>query len=51
VRDRPKQLRNGAANRCAICEGRFGLYYAWRSAVCSRKCSERFKARDQADRK
>ncbi|TYO62518.1 hypothetical protein FXV83_32330 [Bradyrhizobium hipponense] len=36
---------------CAICGGRFGLirYYCWRTALCSKKCVDRFKARREAD--
>lgn len=38
---------------CALCGVRFGLirYYCWRTALCSRKCVERFKVRREADRK
>jgi hypothetical protein len=44
---------NGAAKRCAICEGKFGLirYYSWRTALCSKKCADRFKARREDDRR
>jgi len=44
---------NGAAKRCAICEGKFGLirYYTWRTALCSKKCADRFKARRDDDRR
>ena len=40
------------ATRCAICEGKFGLvrHYSWRTALCSSKCVDRFKARRQSDR-
>ena len=36
------------ANRCAVCHGKFGLvrYYSWRTGLCSRRCRERFKARE-----
>lgn len=36
---------------CAICGGRFGLirYYYWRTALCSKKCVDRFKTRREAD--
>jgi hypothetical protein len=47
-------LRPGqAANRCAICDGRFGLvrHYSWRTALCSRKCVDRFTTRKENDRK
>jgi hypothetical protein len=49
----PRYLRDDAARRCAICDGKFGLirYYSWRTALCSRKCADRFKARREADRR
>jgi hypothetical protein len=49
----PQYLRDGAAKRCAICDGKFGLvrYYSWQTALCSRKCADRFKARREADRR
>ncbi|MBW5434057.1 hypothetical protein FXB41_04380 [Bradyrhizobium canariense] len=36
---------------CTVCGGRFGLirYYCWRTALCSKKCVDRFKARREAD--
>jgi hypothetical protein len=39
------QYRHDAAKRCAICDGRFGLirHYSWRTALCSKKCADRFK--------
>jgi hypothetical protein len=45
--------RNGSAKQCAICHGKFGLirYYSWRSALCSKKCRDRFKTREEGDRK
>lgn len=38
---------------CAICGGKFGLirHYYWRTALCSRKCVDRFSARREADQK
>jgi hypothetical protein len=47
------QLRVGATKRCPICDGRFGLvrHYSWRTALCSKKCVDRFRARQEADRK
>jgi hypothetical protein len=38
--------------RCAICDGKFGLVrrYSWRTALCSAKCVDRFRARRQNDR-
>jgi hypothetical protein len=46
-------LRNGAAKRCPICDGKFGLirHYSWRTALCSRKCVARFRSRRETDRK
>jgi hypothetical protein len=48
------QFRRGEAiNRCAICDGNFGLIrrYSWRTALCSRKCVDRFKSRKENDRR
>lgn len=38
---------------CAICGGKFGLirYYCWRTALCSKRCVDRFKSRREADQK
>jgi hypothetical protein len=49
----PQNLRNRAAKRCAICDGKFGLvrHYSWRTALCSKKCADRFKARQEGDRR
>ena len=49
----PQCLRNGPTKRCAICDGRFGLirYYSCRTALCSKKCADRFKARQEGDRR
>jgi hypothetical protein len=46
-------LRHGAAKRCAVCDGKFGLirYHSWRTSLCSKKCAERFKARQKGDRR
>jgi len=48
-----QQLRVGATKHCPICDGRFGLvrHYSWRTALCSKKCVDRFRARQEADRK
>jgi hypothetical protein len=37
--------------RCAVCNGKFGLvrHYSWRTALCSSKCVDRFKARRLSD--
>jgi hypothetical protein len=52
MRERLQYRRNGAAKRCAICEGQFGLiHYCWRTAICSRKCADRFQARRENDRR
>jgi hypothetical protein len=47
-----RTLWNGAAKRCAICDGRFGLvrHYAWQTPLCSTRCADRFKIRQEADR-
>ena len=47
----PEYLRKSAAKRCAICNGKFGLirHYSWRTALCSKKCVDRFKARQKDD--
>jgi hypothetical protein len=49
----PECLRIGATKRCAICDGRFGLirHYSWRTALCSKKCADHFKARREGDRR
>jgi hypothetical protein len=49
----PQYHQHGSAKRCAICDRKFGLirYYSWRTALCSRKCADRFKARQEADRR
>ena len=49
----PQHLRKGAAKRCALCDGKFGLirHYSWRTALCSKKCVDRFKARQEGDRR
>lgn len=51
MRNSSQYLWSGAANRCAICEGKFGLvrHYCWRTAFCSRKCADRFQARRADD--
>ena len=47
-----ESLRSGKATRCAVCDRKFGLvrHYSWRSALCSRKCVDRFRDRRQSDR-
>jgi len=43
--------RSGRAARCAVCDGKFGLvrHYSWRTALCSKKCLDRFRARRASD--
>ncbi|MET4512106.1 hypothetical protein ABIB81_001412 [Bradyrhizobium sp. I1.7.5] len=45
-------IKSGRAARCAVCEGKFGLvrHYSWRTALCSKKCVDRFRARKESDR-
>ncbi|TYO65369.1 hypothetical protein FXV83_16885 [Bradyrhizobium hipponense] len=44
---------HGSARFCAVCGGRLGLIrcYCWKTALCSRKCVNRFNARREADHK
>jgi hypothetical protein len=44
-------LRSGKAMRCAVCDGKFGLvrHYSWRTALCSKNCVDRFRARRESD--
>ena len=53
MRNNPQYPWNGATKRCAICDGRFGLirHYSCQTALCSRKCTVRFKARREDDRR
>jgi hypothetical protein len=46
-----QQQQHGAAERCAICNRKFGLvrYYSWRTALCSKKCVDHFRARRDVD--
>lgn len=45
--------REDTTNRCAICDGSFGLirHYSWRTALCSMKCVDCFKSRKENDRR
>ena len=45
-------LKHGAATRCAVCDGKFGLvrHYQWRTPLCSQRCIDRFRARQESDR-
>jgi hypothetical protein len=47
-----QRVHNSSTTRCAICDGRFGLirYHVSRTALCSSKCVDRFKARRENDR-
>jgi hypothetical protein len=49
--DQPQHTENSPAKRCALCDGPFGLirYYSWRNALCSKKCVDHFKVRQEAD--
>jgi hypothetical protein len=53
MRNSPQYLRHDAAKRCAICDGKFGLirYHSWRTTLCSKRCADRFKARQEEDRR
>lgn len=44
--------RCSTSNGCAVCGGKFGLirYYSWCTALCSKKCVDRFRARRERDR-
>jgi hypothetical protein len=48
-----ESLRCAKDARCAVCHGKFGLvrYYSWRTALCSKKCVDCFRARRASDRK
>jgi hypothetical protein len=45
--------RRPSDNGCAVCGRKFGLirYYSSRTAVCSRKCLDRFRTRSERDRR
>ena len=51
VPNRSETLRSGRDARCAACGSKFGLvrHYSWRTALCSKKCVDRFKARRASD--
>jgi hypothetical protein len=42
-----ESLRSGRGARCAVCDRKFGLvrHYSWRTALCSKKCVDRLRAR------
>ncbi|MBX9846848.1 MAG: hypothetical protein K2Z80_34070 [Xanthobacteraceae bacterium] len=44
----PRNLRDAAQNRCAVCDGKFGLvrYYTWSSTgLCTKRCRDRYRTR------
>jgi len=45
--------RCASNNGCAVCSSKFGLirYYSWRTALCSKKCVDRFRTRRERDRR
>jgi len=47
----PRKVRRITAARCAACDGKFGLvrHYSSRTALCSKKWVDRFKARRASD--
>ena len=49
----PLSVQHGAATRCAMCGGKFGLirHYSWRTALCSKNCADRFRIRRESHRK
>jgi hypothetical protein len=53
MRNGPQYPRDSAARRCPVCDGKFGLVrrYSWRTALCSKKCVDRFRARQEGDRR
>jgi hypothetical protein len=53
MRDNRQCASNGAAKRCFICGGKFGLvrHYSWRTALCSKKCADQFRTRQVGDRR
>ena len=48
---RTESLQSSRDARCAVCDGKFGLvrYHSWRTALCSKKCADRLKARRASD--
>ena len=47
-----ESLRHGKVTRCAVCDAKFGLirHYSWRTPLCSKKCVDRFRTRQESDR-
>jgi hypothetical protein len=48
---RSGSLKSGTGERCAVCNGKFGLvrHYSWRTSLCSKQCVERLRARRASD--
>ena len=53
MRSNSQHRQDVTAKHCAICNGRFGLirHHCWQTALCSKRCVERLKARQEGDRK
>jgi hypothetical protein len=53
MRNTPQYIRQDTAKRCAVCDGKFGLirYHSWQTSLCSKRCADRFKARQEDDRR
>lgn len=53
MHDSSYRSHHGSVKFCAMCGRRFGLvrYYSWRTALCSKKCVDRFRERREADHK
>jgi hypothetical protein len=51
--NRSESFRFGKTTRCAVCDSQFGLvrHYSWQTAVCSKKCVVRLRARHESDLK
>lgn len=52
--DKSEQSERSSSDRgCAVCGRQFGLirYYSWRTALCSKKCLDHFRARRERDRR
>ena len=48
-----ERVKRGKATRCSVCDGKFGLvrHYSWRTALCSRRCLDRLRSREESDRR
>ncbi|EHR01106.1 hypothetical protein Bra471DRAFT_01791 [Bradyrhizobium sp. WSM471] len=51
MRNSSQNALHGTVKCCGVCGGRFGLirHYSWRTALCTKKCVDRFAARREAD--